>query len=136
MNMMLAQISDIAPDWLRNMAIFVAAASATIYYLKGAFGGKQQREVSFTETPASKKDFDQHVVETARNFNAVRNELAHDRQLNQEHASKRSETLFRKMDNTRSELDTKIEDTRRELSEKIDAMPERVIATLKNTGAI
>jgi uncharacterized membrane-anchored protein YhcB (DUF1043 family) len=97
---------------------------------------KQRREVSFTETPASKKDFDQHVVETARNFNAVRNELAHDRQLNQEHASKRSETLFRKMDTTRSELDTKIEDTRRELSEKIDAMPERVIATLKNTGAI
>jgi uncharacterized membrane-anchored protein YhcB (DUF1043 family) len=96
----------------------------------------QKREVSFSETPATKKEFDQHVVETARNFNAVRNELAHDRQLNQEHASKRSETLFRKMDATRSELDTKLEDTRRELSQKIDDMPERVIATLKNTGAI
>lgn len=97
---------------------------------------KQKREVSFTETPASKKEFDNHVAETRASFTAVRNELAADRQTNQVHASQRSQTLFSKMESTRTELDTKIEDTRRELSEKIDAMPERVIATLKNTGAI
>lgn len=97
---------------------------------------KQRREISFTETPASKKEFDNHVAETRVNFTAVRAELAADRHTNQVHASERSKTLFHKMESTRTELDTKIEDTRRELSEKIDAMPERVIATLKNTGAI
>lgn len=96
----------------------------------------QKREVSFEFTPASKEEFDNHVTETRANFSAVRAELAADRQANQVHASQRSQTLFSKMENTRSELDAKIEDTRRELSEKIDDMPERVIATLKNTGAI
>jgi hypothetical protein len=62
MMLFLAQISDIAPDWLRNMALFVAAAAATIYYLMGAFGRKQKREVSFHETPATKKEFDEHVA--------------------------------------------------------------------------
>jgi len=97
---------------------------------------KQRREVSFTETPASKKEFDVHVIETRSALTAVRAEMAADRQSNQVHASRRSETLFSKMENTRTELDAKIEETRRELSEKIDDMPERVIATLKNTGAI
>jgi uncharacterized membrane-anchored protein YhcB (DUF1043 family) len=126
------------PNFLLQLFIALLFVGNVVAVWLGVINGRriQRREVSFTETPASKKDFDQHVVETARNFNAVRNELAHDRQANQEHASKRSETLFRKMDTTRTELDTKIEDTRRELSDKIDAMPERVITTLKNTGAI
>lgn len=140
--MMLAQLNPPTPEansflqfWI--IILFVAQIISLIVGIAvAASNRKQRREVSFTETPASKKEFDNHVTETRANFTAVRNELAADRQTNQVHASRRSETLFTKMENTRSELDTKIEDTRRELSEKIDAMPERVIATLKNTGAI
>jgi hypothetical protein len=62
MMLFLAQISDIAPDWLRNMAIFVTCVAATAYYIKGLFNGKQKREVSFMETPATKKEFDEHVA--------------------------------------------------------------------------
>jgi len=97
---------------------------------------KQKREVSFTETPASKREFDQFTATTNANFVAVRNEMAEDRRQNQVHASERSRTLFGKMDDTRAELDAKLEETRRELSERIDSVPDRVIATLKNTGAI
>ena len=97
---------------------------------------KQKREVSFTEEAASKKEFDNFTATTNANFVAVRNEMAADRHANQIHASERSKTLFHKMESTRTELDTKIEDVRRNLSDKIDDMPERVIATLKNTGAI
>lgn len=96
----------------------------------------QKREITFAETPASKREFDAHVVATQKGFDAVRAEMALDRQQNQIHSSERSKTLFNKLETTRQELDNKIEDTRRELSNKIDAMPERVIATLKNTGAI
>lgn len=97
---------------------------------------KQRREVSFAETPASKREFDQFTATTNANFVAVRNEMAEDRKQNQVHASERSRTLFGKMEDTRTELDAKIEETRRELSERIDSVPDRVIATLKNTGAI
>lgn len=97
---------------------------------------KQRREVSFTETPASKKEFDQFTAATNANFVSIRAEMASDRKDNQVHASQRSQTLFNQMEKTRTELDTKIEETRRELSDKIDGMETRVIATLKNTGAI
>ena len=66
----------------------------------------------------------------------VQSELREDRHNNEVHASERGKTLFAKLEANRTELDQKIEDVRRELSDKIDAMPERVIATLKNTGAI
>ena len=66
----------------------------------------------------------------------IENEIKEDRHQNQVHASTRSQTLFSQIEKVREELDSKLEETRRELSEKIDDMPERVIATLKNTGAI
>ena len=58
---MFAQIDTLNADWLKNLAIFVTCLSATAFYVKGIFSNKQKREVSFTEAPASKKEFDQHV---------------------------------------------------------------------------
>src|SRR5262245_41654531 len=59
----LAQISDIAPDWLRNMAIFVACAAATAFYIKGLFNSKQKREITFADSYATKQEFHQHVTD-------------------------------------------------------------------------
>lgn len=65
--MLLAQISDIAPDWLRNMAIFVACGSATAYYIKGLFvPTKQRREVSFSEAPATEKRVEKLELHTTK----------------------------------------------------------------------
>jgi hypothetical protein len=124
--------------FLLQLAIAVVFIGNIIAVWLGVINGRriQRREVSFAETPASKREFDQFTATTNANFVAIRNEMAADRHANEVHASARGKTLFAKMDTTRTELDNKIEDTRRELSNKIDAMPERVIATLKNTGAI
>lgn len=56
---------------------------------------------------------------------ALYDEIKRDRQQNQEHASKRSETLYRK-----------IEEVRTELSDKIDTTPSRVIETLSTLGLL
>ena len=97
---------------------------------------RQRREVSFEFTPASKIEFDQFTTTTNGNFVQIREEMKQDRQANQIHASERSKTLFAQMEHIRTELDTKIEDTRRELASKIDDTPDRIITTLRNTGAI
>jgi LEA14-like dessication related protein len=59
--MMLAQIQSVPSEWLKNFALVIMAIAATAFYIKGIFSSKQKREVSFTEPPASKKEFDAHV---------------------------------------------------------------------------
>lgn len=64
--MFAADIEAISPDWLKNLAIFVACFSATAFYLKGIFNSKQKREVSFSEIPASKERLDKLEAHTTR----------------------------------------------------------------------
>lgn len=134
--MMLAQIESLDNGWLKNLAIFITCLSATAFYIKGLVSTKQKREVSFTETPASKREFDQFTATTNANFVQVREEMKQDRYQNQVHASERSKSLFNELKETRSELLHRTDAIRSELSDKIDGMEQRVIATLKNTGAI
>lgn len=97
---------------------------------------KQKREITFTEEMATKREFDQHCKVTSQHLADIRSEVKQDRHDHQVHGSERSKTLFTQLQGIRTELDAKIDSTRDQLSEKIDAMPERVIAMLKNTGAI
>lgn len=127
---------DPSTAWQVILTIGVLVAIISNFLTLVRTNRAQKREVSFGFEPASKKEFDQFTLTTNANFVQVREEMKLDRSDNQKHASERSKTLFAKMDSTRSELDVKIEDTRRELSDKIDSMPERIIATLKNTNAI
>jgi hypothetical protein len=69
---------------------------------------KQKREVNFAFTPASKAEHDQHVTETANNFQAVRTEMAADRKANEIHASQRSQTIFRELKDNRERLEDQI----------------------------
>lgn len=134
--MMLAQLEHVTAEALKNFVLIVAGFIATAFYVKGIFTNKQKREITFSEEAASKREFDQFTATTNTNFVQIRDEMKRDRETNQVHASQRSHTLFTQMEKTRSDLDTKVEDVRRELSMKIDDMPERIITTLKNTGAI
>jgi hypothetical protein len=118
-------------------------ATVLVGVINGFANRKQRREVTFPEELTPRREFDQHVKEFSAckaqcllSNQRVQSELREDRHSNEVHASERSKTLFTKLEANRKELDDKIESTRRELSEKIDEMPERVIATLKNTGAI
>lgn len=138
--MLLAQINTPAPDPNFVLQLLLAAVligNAVAIWLGIANGRKiQRREISFSETPAGKKEFDQFTLTTNNNFVQVRDEMIRDRADNQREAGVRGQTLFNELKSTRVELDNKIETTRRELSEKIDGMEGRVIATLKNTNAI
>lgn len=118
------------------VAFLAAIAANLVTVIVLLANRKQKREVSFTEEPASKREFDAHCKVTHDNFEQVRAEMKEDRQENQVHASARSQTIFNKIELIRTELDTKIDDTRRELTEQIRDVPERVLTTLKNTGAI
>lgn len=129
-----------APDpyiaWQVVLTIGVVVAILANIYTAARSGRAQKREITFSETPASKREFDVHVGETRENFIQVRHELKEDRHDNQIHASARSSTLFNKVEDVRKELHGAMENNRRELSEQIAAMPDRVIATLKNTNSI
>lgn len=118
------------------IAFLVMIVAQIVSIIVAIANRKQQREVSFTFTPASKVEFDHHVNETRDNFIQIRAEQKADRHENQVHASARQATLFNELKSTRVELDSKIESTRRELATKIDDMEGRVITTLKNTSAI
>jgi len=81
---------------------------------------------------ASREFVSSQFAEAARRLNghdadiaAIRQDMKEDRRNNDIHASQRSAGLHQKIDNVRVEL-----------SEKIDGMEARIIATLKNTGAI
>ena len=132
--MMLAEITN--SDVVTWQIVFTMTTIAANIAIIIGTRQKQKREVSFEFTPASKEEFDAHTESTRENFAALRTEQKQDRHDNQVHASQRSTTLFNKVESIRTELDSKIEDTRRELMTKIDDVPDRVIATLKNTGAI
>lgn len=127
---------DPATAWqvILTLGVLVAIGANMITMFR--VNRKQQREVSFSFEPASKKEFDQFTSVTNANFVQVRDEMKADRADNQKHSSERSKTIFNELKSTRVELDSKIEDTRRELADKIDGMESRVIATLKNTNAI
>lgn len=122
MMILLAQVGGVAPSafWGNSVIVIIGLISAL-----GAI-------VAIASYFATRREF----IALEQRVMRIENDMKDDRQANQEHASKRSQTLFSQIEKVRAELDSKLEETRRELSEKIDDMPERVIATLRNTGAI
>jgi hypothetical protein len=134
--MMLAQLEPVAAEHLKDWMLVFAGLVAIVYYVKEILGGKKRREVSFEFEPVSKDEFDRHVRETKAHCDTLHGGILEARHQTEAHASARNKTIFDKIESIRKELDIKLEDTRRELSAKIDEMPDRVISTLRNTGAI
>lgn len=97
---------------------------------------KQRREVTMTEEMTPLQTFRAFTTETASAFSAIRQEWKEERTRSEFHSTGRSNALGEKIEAVRLELDRKIEGTRSQLSDKIDDMPDRVIATLRNTGAL
>lgn len=76
---------------------------------------KQQREVTFSFEPASKKEFDECALRCRSETLALRAELARDRESNQVHGSERSKTLFQQIEKVRVELMGKNEELRADM---------------------
>ena len=97
---------------------------------------QQPVEVTVTEELhqlfAGKRDFENHVTETRGEFARITRERSDDLRL----AAQSRRTMYEKQDALRREMTERTDAVRKDLGEKIDGIPERVIATLKNTGAI
>jgi len=81
---------------------------------------------------AAKADFDQHKSNCEHEFARVDQQRGEDLRAN---AASRK-VMYDKQDDLRKELTERTDAVRKDLSDKIDSIPERIIATLKNTGAI
>jgi gas vesicle protein len=143
--MIFAQLEHVPAATIKDVLLIVIGVGGFIFAAAAFFERRKSQKREITPQPllvahdepcARKSELEQHIRATRDSFDQIRDELKTDRHDNQEHASKRSKTLFDKVEAVRTELDTKIEESRRELTEKIDDVPDRVIATLKNTGAI
>lgn len=64
----------------------------------------QRREVSFTEPPASKREFDQHAQECREDRGKLWTELTADRRNHEIHISQRSASIYAQIDKVRIEL--------------------------------
>lgn len=97
--MMLAQsLTDVAPEWLRNMMLFLAALAATVYYVKEIFGGKKKREVTFGFESASKNDFEAQKA----------------------HCTKRHAELFTAIEQTEEIINAAVEKKMEKIDAKLD----------------
>ena len=96
----------------------------------------QPVNVTITEelhkTFAAKEDLKSHVAETKDEFRRVARERSDDLRL----AAQSRRTMYEKQDATRKELTERSDAVRKDLGEKIDSIPDQVIATLRNAGAI
>lgn len=99
---------DPATAWqvILTLGVLVAIGANMITMFR--VNRKQQREVSFSFEPASKKEFDQFTITANANFVQIRDEMKQDRADNQKHASERSKTLFAELKDTRLYLDKRI----------------------------
>lgn len=105
-------------------------------YLKGE--GKEHHitpqplEVRYDLGAASEKDCMNRFAATEREIAAIKKQ----RDKDDEVASIHRASIYRKMEQVRMEVSAQTEAVRKELSGKIDDVPDRLIATLKNTGAL
>ena len=130
--MMLAQLESVAPAALRDFALIIGGLAATAYYLKELFWGGEKipqplrtlKEEKFVTTSQCLKEHEEDRKQVAQLRQQFVN-LEYSRETQRLQASEDRKTIYKHID-----------EVRRELSQKIDDMPDRVIATLKNTGAI
>lgn len=142
--MMLAQSIEAVPsDFWKNFCIALIALIAVTGIIVGIYVG--------TRKPEPTRINDDPPVEVRKAPKRFNWELAEQRHADHERRlvdlEQRSSDLLAKLDGDKQEildaghergveLRAEINDVRRELDKKIDAVPDRVIATLKNTGAI
>jgi len=81
---------------------------------------------------AEKEILEEHIGETKRSFVALQEELKRDRHDNQIHASQRSAGLYKKIEETRENLEEKLGD----LARDVQNAPDRILAILRNTGRL
>jgi hypothetical protein len=97
---------------------------------------KERREVSFEIPPASKDEFDKHTAWDSSEHKALWDRINTEKKDAADAVRVRHDKLYGHIDEIRLELKMDIASLRESVDDKIEALPDRVIATLKNTGAL
>jgi hypothetical protein len=146
MIMMLADFETVPADFIKNVVLCIAGAAALAYYLKETFwkGDKnpQPFEVTKAKQYVHKDDFDHFANENKREHENIFSKIGGvDRgsgvKISAEVAQIHARINLLDKSNARLEATSETQNEQlKSLDTKLDGMPERVIATLKNTGAI
>lgn len=84
----------------------------------------------------SHRELTRRVEGVEHDIQSLRVQISDNYQLNQEHASARSKTIFDAIAETRKELRGEIQGVRDSVADMQTNMPNQLVALLRNTGAI
>lgn len=151
-----ADVGSLPANFLKEMIIFVVGAIIVMAFVCSAlFAGlqyfldkrssreSQKREIHPIPLPvivteelhkqfAGREEFTTHKAEVKEGFQRVDRERSEDLRV----AAVSRRTMYDKQDAMRKELSDRTDTVRRELGDKIEDIPDKVISTLRNAGAI
>lgn len=138
MTIMLAQIT---PEMLKGIPGWLVSAGALLWITNEIF--KLAKNIRGKEPLPPNEQLElshgalvERVDNIEGDIKGIRSELKEDRSANERHASARSSAIYKKIDDMRAEITAHVESVRRELSGNQNDIPDRIVAMLKNTGAI
>jgi hypothetical protein len=129
--MILCQIENVSGEAVKNTALIAAGALACGYYIKEIFFSgtrpitPQPLEVREANRFASQAELDQ-----------LARALADARREQNTTDTEQRRQIYEKIDAVRQEMKQDLQAQTRNLEARLDGIPDRVIATLRNTGAI
>ena len=129
----LAEIDAISADWLRNMAIFIAAGAATYYYIRESIRGSKPIPPPPWEVRAAAEFTKESDCKARHNDLARIIGTMEDRRIRdaKDGAASRSR-LYDEIKAVQKDTQEHIESVRKELGDKIEGMPDRIVAQMLN----
>ncbi len=128
--MLLAELSGLEVAGLICSIIFgglCALIGAVALFKKGDMQiSPQPFIVAMQKEFATKHEFDEHIKEDKRQFEALRGELHQDRADNQKHVSERQRTLFQEIKSTGERLEGKLDSKHSENSVRLNALEKSI----------
>ena len=125
-------LADISPGeiWMISLtAAMVVVMAIGTFFKKSDVNVQQPLDVQIIESLVSKDDFGQHTLRVDRELTALWNTMR------TENTAIRRE-ITDAVTHSQEVVTNRLDANRAELNNKLDGMPERIIATLKNTSAI
>jgi hypothetical protein len=118
--------------WLVLVAMASIGGNVAQVFIAMSTRKRQKVEVYPAEEFVHKKLFEKHIEENNSDFRRLEEQRGTD--LRDAALSRKS--VYEKIETTRKEVSDKVDATRKDLTDKIEAVPDQVIATLRNFGVI
>jgi hypothetical protein len=136
--MILAQLT---PEMVKGVPYLLVGIGALLWITNQFFGLSKNVKGKPSLPPNEHLEIAQNTLRgrmerVEEELSDLRDEMKVDREANRLDGSKRSKTLFDKLDTTRLELKQDLDKQTAKLETQIEGMPDRIITLLKNIGVI